>query len=643
MFTLLASPSFASGLLAQGKPADEKLAEKLYQMFTNIEGRSLEQEKVVDVTNGNVLSGKLWDRGRFLATFDDQGNLALWDLDQDKQLSTRKPTGEPKTGVVAVDRQQLIAFGGPDGKVEIYDGNKQDPPLNTYTELKAPVAEIGFTDQGRFYAFDESGAAIIGKARKQEVLLLPPEFGPNDKPRTVMGVGGEKCWWRISILNGQVRNKIHDGKRLTEEGPNYFAIQQMRGSNGAAAGVALFDFATRNLCFCNEINENNGRWQQGPQFPAMGKIIAMERNPFTLEQWLVTDHSIEICDLRRPELEHRVILLPDEMKRPMLQMAPMGGRLVSFDGGKAIVWKIVGQPVVRAYHLQTEINRLLDKKDIATLDLLAEKLNGKNDLYSGAIFETPYVNLFRRFLSYPNDKTLNDERIRIFEDLQKANPDSKMLRLACYYLYSLPGSYSDAHAPAHKMQQGWEYVKPLFAQPKPPAEAYVALFAAGPILDLPLGGFLGKAYQDWPKYHRIYAEAALALSPIHDGPPEAAAAFAAKAANAIGGEEGDVMYVQIARYVLHYNGGVEKSLGKLKFDRERMKRGFLVLANRYDHTVLLNEALRFAGITKDKDMADQLVKRFGDLACFPAQHVAPNVYPTVDTALAPLAKRFNGE
>lgn len=641
--TILAMTAFASTSFAQAKQADEKKAQALFEMFTNTTGRSIEREKVVHVSKGKVLSAAMDDRGRYLVTFDDQGNLSLWDLSEGRQVSTRKPAGEPHSGVVAIDSRQLIGFGSPSGKVEIFNGEKQEAALNTYDELTSSIVDIGFTDQGRFFAVDESSAAIIGKARKQEVELIHPAFGDDDKPRTFMGVAGEKSWWRIAIVDKMVRHEIFDGRNLIENGPPFPTIQKMRSRDGSAAGSAIFDFATRNLCFCNEIDEGSGRWKQGPNYTAMGEIIAMERNLLTLEIWLVTNYSIEICDLRVHGLDRRVILLPDEMKRPMLQLAPSAGRLVSIDGGDAIAWKIVGQPIPRAYHLQSEINRLLDKKDIATLDLLADKLDGEIDLYSGTLFETPYVHLFRRFLYYPNAEMRMAQRIKLFEDMLKDHPDSKMLRMACYYLYSVPPTLNEPHASAENMRIGWEHVKPLLSLEKPPAEAYVALFAAGPILDLPLGGYLSRAYADWPKYPRIYAEAALALSPIYGGKPEAAAQFAAKAADALGDEEGDVMYVQIARYVAHYNGDIDQAINKLKFDSKRMKRGYLILADRYDHTVTLNEALRFAGITQDKAMAEHLVSRFADLATFPYPSVAPNVYPTVDQALQPLAKRFNEE
>lgn len=640
--TLLTAATFA-----EPGQADEKLATKVAEMIASAPRQSIERENSISITSGKVLSAAISAMGSYRATFDDQGNLAVWDLDNDKQLYSIKPAGEPKTGVVAVvSKGPVVAFGHPSGRVDLYVGSKGEGPLNSYSQLKSPIVEVGLSDSGRFYAFDEHGASIIGKAREENVQEIPPSFDAAAKPRTVMAVAGPKSWWRISILDKEVRNKRYDGKKVTDDGPKYYGITHLSGQDGSWDKSAIYDHSTLNVAYCDEIDEGRGKVKEEAVFAVLGEIIAIKRDLRQVEEWVVTKYALQICSIRRNDVPYRVIKLPDEMKRPLLQIAPMGGRLVSFDAGEAIVWKVVGKPVAKYYNVQYELNKLLEKEDVATLDLIAEKMDGLSETYSDSSGATPCAKMLRHFQAFPDGKATKEDQIKRYERLLKKHPDSKVLRLALYYFHSLPIKGEDDKAITIGYRKAWNYVKPLLSLEKPPAEAYVDAFDAGRVLKFDrneMGGYLRQAFEHWPKVYQIYAAAALSVSPRFGGRPEAAESIAVRVADAVGGDEGDMIYVEIGRYVAYYNGDIGIATSGLKFDKARMKRGFMLLIDRYDRKIPLHHALHFAGSSGDREMADAIVKRFCDYGVFPEESVYPHKYPVVDQAMVPLIRRLNGE
>jgi hypothetical protein len=93
-----------------------------------------------------------------------------------------------------------------------------------------------------------------------------------------------------------------------------------------------------------------------------------------------------------------------------------------------------------------------------------------------------------------------------------------------------------------------------------------------------------------PGYLYLYREYANYLLPKWEGQPGDAAKFATATADKVGGDDGDLIYFEVATVVIKRgNGGIPTK----QMDWARIKRGALVLDNRYGHSRQTRNQLAF--------------------------------------------------
>ncbi len=113
-----------------------------------------------------------------------------------------------------------------------------------------------------------------------------------------------------------------------------------------------------------------------------------------------------------------------------------------------------------------------------------------------------------------------------------------------------------------------------------------------------------------PEYFRLYKQMANYLLPKWDGKPGDAVAFAASAADGVGGEQGDEIYFHIAVSVIGKNGG---DFGVKEMDWQRIQRGYQAITTQYGTTGRLkNKMAWFAWKFRDAAVARQQFEQIGD-------------------------------
>jgi hypothetical protein len=119
-----------------------------------------------------------------------------------------------------------------------------------------------------------------------------------------------------------------------------------------------------------------------------------------------------------------------------------------------------------------------------------------------------------------------------------------------------------------------------------------------------------KAIAFEPDYQYFYRTQAETLMPKWEGEEGEMAEFAEKAANHIGGKNGDMIYYQIATFL---NCGCDNDRGLNGLEWARIKRGYKDVEELYGESIAnLNAMAYMAGIGGDPAYADETFKRIGE-------------------------------
>ncbi len=118
-----------------------------------------------------------------------------------------------------------------------------------------------------------------------------------------------------------------------------------------------------------------------------------------------------------------------------------------------------------------------------------------------------------------------------------------------------------------------------------------------------------KAVASEPDYYYVYLEEATSLLPKWGGKPGDTEAFAEEAYRRVGGQEGALLYFQIASHLCNECGDFNPEL----FSWPRLQEGFAVLQQRYGLSPFwLNKFARMAVVYEDKNAAAKAFARIGD-------------------------------
>jgi len=160
------------------------------------------------------------------------------------------------------------------------------------------------------------------------------------------------------------------------------------------------------------------------------------------------------------------------------------------------------------------------------------------------------------------------------------------------------------------------YLEKAAALPIQDPNAYVGLIDVAQGLDLPRE-YMEAAYERGvalePNYLPLYLHKATYLLPRWHGARGEWETWLKKTADAVGGEDGDILYKSVAHYVADVEG--EEFFHITAADYSRMKRGFEVILARYGQKTPspnLNALCYFACIASDRTTAENCFQRIGN-------------------------------
>ena len=265
--------------------------------------------------------------------------------------------------------------------------------------------------------------------------------------------------------------------------------------------------------------------------------------------------------------------------------------------------------------LQMVYNEQFDQLEKLTSELRAQKLEFYNG-YSKSSIVYGYLEGF-------SDSTGDDkwkEYIKKLESWADAYPKSPAPRIALGKTYNTWAWKARGGGRANTVtDEGWrlmkerlgkarEYLEAAEKLPKKDPEVYNALLyvARGQGWDKEaMNAVFQKGIELEPNYQQLYEAKACFLLPRWYGKSGEWEAFSEEAANTRGGDEGDILYMAIARsQVWSERENFFKNTG---ISYKRMRRGFEASLKRYpNYTWEMNSYCYFACIADDRETAEKL-------------------------------------
>ena len=281
--------------------------------------------------------------------------------------------------------------------------------------------------------------------------------------------------------------------------------------------------------------------------------------------------------------------------------------------------------IVQRKNIEAEVDLLLSKNDYDGLESLATK---------DEMLESPFASgrrpcaLFYSEVSCPKNATETGyhDRLILLHAWADKHPDSIAASVALgqlmvnYAWFARGGGYANTVTDdgwkvfSERLSGAVSYLNQVAAKRKTYLGWYSAMLEAG----------LGQSW-DKESYLRVadeacklhptnpgpYAQTCIYLLPRWMGSDGDVGAYASKSADAVGGDEGDVLYARIAQRTMNYSAyyDIYHDLG---FSWPRVKHGMELLCNRYPHSVTnANWFCLLAVWAKDRPAAAQLFKYLG--------------------------------
>jgi hypothetical protein len=272
------------------------------------------------------------------------------------------------------------------------------------------------------------------------------------------------------------------------------------------------------------------------------------------------------------------------------------------------------------YH--NAIAQLLKEERFQELDCIADWARSSKARFSGgtSVLHNVYGGLAIPMPGHPTEEDWSTH-LQLLERWNEQNPNSITVPIALAesyvnYGWNARGSgYSDTVS-----ESGWRLFTERLAKAKAILdrasnkcpEWYVAMqeVAQGQGWEIDqLNALLERAVAFEPSYQYVYRAHATILLPKWQGEEGDAARFSEKAADRLGGDAGDILYFQVAAWIVC---GCEES-ESTRFSWPRLQRGFAALERQYGPSLNnLNAFALLAVKAKDHVAADAAFKRIGE-------------------------------
>lgn len=613
-------------------------------------------EKIADIPlkELGVVAQSPANGGRLLFCQTESEDVFLWDVENRKKLWTllRKDMPENVRSIAISRDGTHAAIGHNAGKVALLDG-KTGKLLMTHQLRDLPVVTVGFSyDGGQVFGADMEGYSFITPLL-QRTTKIDPGLDRGFIRHILMAATSENHWWKV--LNMRDGDKLH---QYSSEGPLDESDGRIMGGytfgwiESGPDYIMLKDAGSKLWVRRNELGPGGEAFETVSLHKGGGLTAAFDREGKLL--WNMERETLDLCDLESKQIQAKAVWLEYFYPGTTCHLYPEEARmLVCCQGDDGSLWQLAGDRMSVVQGTMKRIDDLIAAERFDVIEEIARHWNGQIDHFRSGLHNTPTSFLIDRLVAYEVVDRIKEERnARYLGWIARHPEDCQFMRLVMFHVYYRTAYQHRGNGPASTvtekggakyedyMKRAWEVLKPIFDQEDVPAEAYTCAIMAGKNFQWEpavIESYLRASAAKWPKYHRTYSEEAVARLPRWGGEPGDTARFASKMAENVGGDEGDILYAQIFRYVSRYTS-VTEILKDPACDHERFLRGMFLLGQQKSNHNALNLGIFASNVLNDAAMARKFADKFLELDVKPSSEIWPRKFELIDKAIADARK-----
>ncbi|MEW4452332.1 WD40 repeat domain-containing protein [Bremerella sp. JC817] len=570
--------------------------------------------------------------GTTLLTYDSDRRLTTWSLPDGKRLAEYKLNNPSAQAAIAIsaDGSQIL-FGDGSTNVLLLDA-KTGQLKFTHDQLQFPIGAVAFSTNGnRIAAADIKGQAYIAEALAPGKVQSSEKF-PDLRPAVDISVSNSGNYATAMASKAGVVFSTKAG----------YSTATLRGPPFPVAATAANDRQLwladdRGLFEFYKDPESLKYTHKQDKFFSPPLNIRFDSQDQTA--WTATASGVEVRTANYMPLFDLVRYPKIDYEVAHVLTAPDDDLLLFITSeGEVDLWQLHDNQARLHAAMLNNLQGLLEEHRFEAIELLAQRWAAEDfDLYDKEQ-QTLYYFLTDFVRSYHTNHWEQKTQFATYKKFLAEHPSCEFFRVvltmdAIKMAWDCRGRgfASEVDEQESKffqlnLEQAENMLMPLFQRKSPPCpEAYAQAMELAKVSQWTpeeTTYLMTEARKNAPTYPRIYAEAAIGLMPRWGGSQEASSDLAQEVADAVGGDEGDILYAHIARGIRNYNGwyGTFESLG---FSKERVMQGYAKMALR-DSTrqnMHLSMAIQLAHELEDKSMGKQLAERFESVGGVPVPDV----------------------
>lgn len=570
--------------------------------------------------------------GKTLVTYDSQKRLTTWSLPAGEKL-VEFPLENPSSqaAVAIASDGSKILFGDSSTNVLLLDAKTAQVEF-THELLENPIGSVAFSPGGtKIAAVDIKGNTYIAE---------PQSAGEVRNGRNVIDLRP-----LVDVSVGDSGN--YATAMATEEGLYYFdKVGFSKGSLSrsaypAAATAAndrqllLVDHELVALLFKHPINYMFTGKTEKTFLPCHGARFDSQNQT----AWITTEGGIDVRVVNYLPIFDLVRYPQTDTKTDLVLTAPDENLLLMIgEEGQVELFRLEDNQAAMHAEMMSLIHAMINEYRWDAIELLAKRwAQVEFELYDKEMM-TMYFFLADAVRAYRTNHWPEKNQMESLKKYVFDHPDCEFFRVVLTMETietawdcrgrGFAGGVDEQEYKYFKLnlEQATNMLMPLFQRDEPPCpEAYVQAMELAKVDQWDgeaIAYLMAEAQANAPTYSRIYGEAAVGLMPRWGGAQDSSVRMAEDVCDELGGDDGDILYASIARWVFNYHGWTQ-TFDLLGFSKERVMQGYAKAALR-DSTrqnMNLTQALRMAFELQDKQTAQTLAEHFESIGAVPVLYL----------------------
>ncbi|EAQ77937.1 WD40 repeat domain-containing protein [Blastopirellula marina] len=629
--------------LTTGK-SDEQLVDEIERLRASDLQPKFVHVRTAPLNRAAIVAADVSADGKTLLTYDAEQRLTTWSLPDGEQLVEFALDKASEQAAIAISSDGLqVLFGDASSQLLLFDA-KTGRLEFTHDQLEFPIAAAAFSLGGaRIAATDVKGHTYIAEPKAAGEVQKEKNIA-DLRPQIDVAVGDSGAYASAIASPTSV---LFSTKIGISGGNISHSPYPIAGTAANNRQVLLVDNQKITLAYKHPENYKF----TGTDEPSFLACYSARFDLQSQTAWITTEGGIDVRVVNYLPLFDLVRYPQIDQKIDQVLTAPDDNLLVLITKeGQADLWRLEGNQAAIDAELIRNLHALLEENRFAALELLAKRWSQLPfDLYDKEQ-QTLYYFLLDVVRNYKTNHWQDRTKSNTYKKFVVANPDCEFFRIvltmdAIEMAWDCRGrgfaaGVDEKELKYFKMnlEQAANMLMPLFQRAEPPCpEAYAQAMELSKVeqwSDDATAYLYSEAQRNAPTYSRIWGEAAVGLMPRWGGAPDSSAKMAKDIADVVGGDDGDILYANIARCVRNYHGW-EGTFESLQFSQPRVMQGYAKMALR-DSTrqnMNLSQALMLARELNDRQTARQLAEHFDSIGAVPALHLWPGGLPEFEEVM----------